>query len=152
MLDAIVAVVVVMLLVTGTLIMVGPRNAMRRIRSLRRPKGIVALFQPPPIREVAPRAVNPKTQRVLVASGRLAQWLRTHGQDEAAKEIRASAARMAGNEPAGLYALQTTLRRVRVVNVTDDAAQERLHALVNELQSAVKDRFEQLELLPFKRP
>jgi len=152
MLDAIVAVVVVILLTTGVLIMVGPRNAMRRIRSLRRPKGIAAMFQPRPVREVASRVVNPKTQRVLVAAARLAQWLRTHGQDDAARDIRTSAARMTGNEPAGLYALQTTLRRVRVVNVTDSAAQERLRALVSELQSAVQDRFEQLELLPFKRP
>jgi hypothetical protein len=152
MLDAIVAVVVVILLATGVLIMVGPSNAMRRIRSLRQPKGIAAMFQPGPVREVAPRAVNPKTQRVLLAAARLAQWLRTHGQEEAAKEVRTSAARIAGNEPAGLYALQTSLRRVRVVNVTDSAAQERLHALVSELQSAVQDRFEQLELLPFKRP
>jgi hypothetical protein len=152
MLDAIVAAVVVILLTTGVLIMVGPRNAMRRIRSLRRPKGIAAMFQPRPAREVAQRVVNPKTQRVLVAAARLAQWLRTHGQDEAARDIRTSAARMTGNEPAGLYALQTTLRRVRVVNVTDGAAQERLKALVSELQSAVQDRFEQLELLPFKRP
>jgi hypothetical protein len=152
MLDAIVAAVVVILLTTGVLIMVGPRNAMRRIRSLRRPKGIAAMFQPRPAREVAQRVVNPKTQRVLVAAARLAQWLRTHGQDEAARDIRTSAARMTGNEPAGLYALQTTLRRVRVVNVTDGAAQERLKALVGELQSAVQDRFEQLELLPFKRP
>ena len=152
MLDAIVALVVVTLLTTGVLIMVGPRNAMRKIRSLRRPRGIAAMFQPRPAREGAPRLVNPKTQRVLLAAARLAQWLRTHGQDEAAREIRTSAARMTGNEPAGLYALQTTLRRVRVVNVTDSAAQERLTALVSELQLAVKDRFEQLELLPFKRP
>ncbi len=152
MLDAIVAVVVVILLTAGVLIMVGPRNAMRRIRMLRRPKGIAAMFQSRRARELAPRAVNPKTQRVLVAAARLAQWLRTHGQDEAAREIRTSAARMTGNEPAGLYALQTTLRRVRVVNVTDSGAQERLRVLLSELQSAVKDRFEQLELLPFKRP
>ena len=152
MLDAIVAAVVLILLTTGVLIIVGPRNAMRRIRSLRRPKGIAAMFQSRPAREIAPHVVNPKTQRVLVAAARLAQWLRTHGQDEAAREIRSSAARMNGNEPAGLYALQTTLRRVRVVNVTDSAAQERLRALVSELQSAVQDRFEQLELLPFKRP
>ena len=68
MLDAIVGVVVVIHLATGVLIMVGPRNAMRRIRSLRRPKGIAAMFQPPAVREVAPRVVNPKTQRVLVAA------------------------------------------------------------------------------------
>jgi hypothetical protein len=34
----------------------------------------------------------------------------------------------------------------------DGASQERLNALSNELRVAVQDRFEQLELLPFKRP
>jgi hypothetical protein len=58
---------------------------------------------------------------------------------------------MTANEAAGLYALQTTLRRIRVVNVTESTAQERLRALVAELRTAVQDRFEQLELLPFKR-
>jgi hypothetical protein len=32
------------------------------------------------------------------------------------------------------------------------AAQERLRALIADLRTAVDDRFEQLELLPFKRP
>ncbi len=58
---------------------------------------------------------------------------------------------MTGNEPAGLYALQTTLRRIPVVNVSDGPSQERLKALVSELRTAVQDRFEQLELLPFRR-
>ena len=58
---------------------------------------------------------------------------------------------MTGNEPAGLYALQTTLRRIRVVNISDGASHERLKALVGELRTAVQDRFEQLELLPFRR-
>jgi|SRR5690348_9993350 len=152
MLDAIVAVVVVLLVTSAVLVMVGPGTALRKIRSLRRPSGVTALFEHRRAPQVVSRAVNPKTQRVLMAAARLANWLRTHGQDEAARDIRTSAARMTGNEPAGLYALQTTLRRVRVVNVTDRASQERLSALVAELQSAVQDRFEQLELLPFRRP
>jgi len=89
---------------------------------------------------------------VLVAASRLANWLRAHGHDDPARELRNAAARMTANEPAGLYALQTTLRRIRVVNVTDSASQERLKTLVSELRSAVQDRFEQLELLPFRRP
>lgn len=152
MLDAIVAVVVVLLITTGLVIILGPRNVLSRIASVRRPNGMNALFEQRRPPQVVSRAVNPKTQRVLLAAARLANWLRTHGQDEASKDIRNSAARMAGNEPAGLYALQTTLRRMRVVNVTDSAEQERLTALVTELQSAVRDRFEQLELLPFRRP
>jgi hypothetical protein len=124
---------------------------MRRVRSVRRPRALKALFEQRRPREVAPAALNPKTQRVLVASARLSNWLRAHGHDDVAREIRNAAGRMTGNEAAGLYALQTTLRRIRVVNISDTTSQERLKALVAELRTAVQDRFEQLELLPFRK-
>jgi hypothetical protein len=95
--------------------------------------------------------LNPKTQRVLVASARLSNWLRSHGHDDLSREIRGAAARITSNEPVGLYALQSVLRKVRALNL-EDASQQRLKALSNELRVAVQDRFEQLELLPFKRP
>jgi hypothetical protein len=88
---------------------------------------------------------------VLVASARLSNWLRTHGHDDLSREIRAGAARITSNEPVGLYALQAVLKKVRALNL-DDGSQQRLKALSNELRSAVQDRFEQLELLPFRRP
>ena len=152
MLDAVVVLIVVLLVASGVLVMLGPSTVVRGLRSVRRPRGIKALFEPHRPREVAAPALNPKTQRVLVAASRLANWLRAHGHDDPAREIRNAAARMTANEPAGLYALQTTLRRIRVINVTDSASQERLKTLVSELRSAVQDRFEQLELLPFRRP
>ena len=152
MLDGVVAAMVILLIGTGVLVMIGPRNVARRIRSVRRPNKIAALFEARRPREVMPSGLNPKTQRVLVAAARLATWMRTHGHEDVSREIRNAAARMTGNEPAGLYALQTTLRRIRVVNISDSAAQERLKALVGELRTAVQDRFEQLELLPFRKP
>jgi hypothetical protein len=151
MLDAVVGFVVVLLLAAGVLVIIGPRALFRRIRSIKPPKGLPAVFEPRRSRDIVPAALNPKTQRVLVAAARLSNWLRAHGHEEAARDIRNAAARMPGNEPAGLYALQTTLRRIRLVNVTESASQERLKALVAELKTAVQDRFEQLELLPFKR-
>jgi len=42
------------------------------------------------------------------------------------------------------------LKKVRALNL-EDASQQRLQALSNELRVAVQDRFEQLELLPFRR-
>jgi hypothetical protein len=150
MLDAIVAIVVLLLVAAGVLIMVGPRNLWLRVRSIRTPDGVPALFEASRPREVLVTQ-NPKTQRVIVAAARLASWLRAHGHEEAARDIRTASARMTTNEPAGLYALQTTLRRIRVVNVTDSSSHERLQTLVNELRTAVQDRFEQLELLPFRR-
>jgi hypothetical protein len=153
MLDAVVAVVALMLVAAGVLIIVGPRNIARRIGILRRIRGgVPSLFDARPSRDVMPAALNPKTQRVLVSAARLANWLRAHGQEDGAREIRSAAARMTGNEAAGLYALQSSLRRIRVVNISDSASQERLKALVAELRTAVQDRFEQLELLPFRRP
>ena len=149
MLDAIVALVVVLLVMTGVFVILGPRNVWRRVSSLRRP-GTPVLNEPRRPREGG--ALNPKTQRVVVAAGRLANWMRSHGHDDVARDIRGAAARLNGNEAAGLYALQTTLRRIRVVNITDTAAQERLRALVADLRTAVDDRFEQLELRPFTRP
>ena len=152
MLDALVGIVVILLVGAGILVMIGPSNVISRLRSVKRPRGLQALFQPRRPRDVATPALNPKTQRVLVAAARLANWLRAHGHEEAARDLRSAAARMTANEAAGLYALQTTLRRIRVVNVNDNASQERVKALVTELRTAVQDRFEQLELLPFRRP
>src|SRR5438270_13545561 len=125
MLDAVVAVIVVLLVGTGLLVMLGPRNVARRIASLRRPNKIAALFEPRRPREIVSPTLNPKTQRVLVAAARLANWMRAHGHEDVARDIRNGAARIAGNEPAGLYSLQTTLRRIRVVNITDSTSQER---------------------------
>src|SRR5690348_13210399 len=121
--------------------MVGPRTLLRRVRSIGIPAGMPQLLEPRAPREAQP-TVNPKTQRVMVAAARLAAWLRAHGNEEAARDIRNASARMTANEPAGLYALQTTLRRIRIVNVTDSSSQERVQALVDELRAAVKDRFE----------
>ncbi|HYL08777.1 MAG TPA: hypothetical protein VEU76_09510 [Candidatus Udaeobacter sp.] len=152
MLDALVAVVVLALVVAGVLVMIGPSSLFRRFKGMRRTGQLRAMFEPRPSRDVVPSALNPKTQRVLVAAARLATWLRAHGQEEMSREIRGAAARMAGNEPAGLYALQTALRHMRVVNISDSGSQERLKALAGELRTAVQDRFEQLELLPFRKP
>jgi hypothetical protein len=152
MLEVLVGFVVSLLVLAGILVLLGPnlKGTIRRIRSLRRPATVPSVFQNRS-REMVPPGLNPKTQRVLVAGARLANWLRTHGQDELSKELRTAAAKMTGNEPAGLYAMQTALRRVRALSI-DGASQERLNALSNELRIAVQDRFEQLELLPFKRP
>lgn len=151
MLDALIAVVAGLLVLGGVLIMLGPQTAslVRRIRSMRRPEG--------PLRgpfaqrrgESVPPGLNPKTQRVLVSATRLATWLRAHGQDDVAKELRSAAARLATDEPSGLYAMQNALRHVRSLALDDRNANERMRLLSGDLRKAVQDRFEQLELLPF---
>ena len=153
MLEVVIGLVVGLLLVAGILVMLGPSTGalIRRARSLRRAR-VPSVFQAAESREAVAPGLNPKTQRVLVAAARLGNWLRAHGHDDLARELRSAAGRITGNEPAGLYALQNALRRLRSLSLDDHSAQERLKSLTNELRTAVQDRFEQLELLPFKRP
>ncbi len=154
MLDLVAGFVAGLLVVAGILVMIGPsaKTIIRRLRSLRRPTPSLSVFQPSRPREVVPPGLNPKTQRVLVGAARLANWLRAHNHDDLSRELRSAAARMTTDEPAGLYAMQIVLRRLRSLSHDDRSAQERLRILSTELRTAVQDRFEQLELLPFRRP
>jgi hypothetical protein len=151
MLDALVAVVAGLLVVAGVLVMLGPQAAslVRRLRSARPRRPSVPRGRSSRQRDALPPGLNPKTQRVLVSATRLATWLRAHGQDDVARELRAAAARLATDEPSGLYAMQTTLRRMRTLEMPDRSAGERLRVLSADLRKSVQDRFEQLELLPF---
>lgn len=153
MLDALIGIVAALLVLTGVLVMLGPQTAsiVRRVRLLPSPRGRLRGPFVARQRETVPPGLNPKTQRVLVSATRLATWLRAHGQEEAARELRSAAARLATDEPAGLYAMQTALRRVRSLAMDDRGAAERLRLLSADLRKAVQDRFEQLELLPFGR-
>jgi hypothetical protein len=154
LLELLVGFVVTLLVVAGILVMLGPSTTrvINRIRAISRPASVPSVFQAAKPREAVPPGLNPKTQRVLVAAARLTNWLRAHGQDDVSRELRSAAGRITGNEAAGLYAMQTVLRRLRSLTVDDRSAQERLKELTNELRTAVQDRFEQLELLPFRRP
>jgi hypothetical protein len=153
MLDLVIGVVVGLLLVAGILVMLGPTTGalIKRARDLRR-TSVPSVFQAAQPRESVPPGLNAKTQRVLIAAARLGNWLRTHGHDDLSRELRTAGGKITSNEAAGLYAMQLVLRRLRSLNVDERASQERLKALTAELRIAVQDRFEQLELLPFKRP
>ena len=154
MLEVLTGLVALSLIVAGIVVMLGPnmRALIRRLSTLRRRRPPLSVFQPSRPREVVSSELNPKTKRVLVAASRLGNWLRAHNHEEVARALRSAAGRMTSDEPAGLYALQTVLRRVRGLSLDDRGAQERLATLSTELKDAVQDRFEQLELLPFRRP
>src|SRR5258708_20254582 len=153
MLDVVVGLVVGLLLVAGILVMLGPTTGtlIKRGGGVRR-GDVPSVFQAAQPREAVASGLNPKTQRVLVAAARLGTWLRSRGQDDLARDLRSAGGKITSNEPAGLYAMQVVLRRLRTLNLDDRPSQERLKALTNELRIAVQDRFEQLELPPFKRP
>jgi hypothetical protein len=152
LLELLVGCIVGLLILAGVAVMMGPnlKSSFRRLRTVRRPIKVPSVFQSQQ-REAVPSGLNAKTQRVVVAAARLSTWLRAHGQEDLSREIRTGAARLTTNEPAGLYALQTSLRKIRALSI-EDSSQQRLKALSSELRTAVQDRFEQLELLPFKRP
>ncbi len=149
MLEVVVGVVVGLLLVAGILVMLGPTTGLliKRVRNIRRTQ-VPSVFKAAQPREATAPGLNPKTQRVLVAAARLGNWLRAHGHDDLAREVRSAAGRITSNEAAGLYAMQTAVRSVRTLNLDDRTSQERLKSLTTELRTAVQDRFEQLELLP----
>jgi hypothetical protein len=151
MLDALVGVVAGLLILAGVLVILGPQtmSLVRRVRGIRRSRNPFAALQAPRAKETVPSGLHPKTQRVLASATRLATWLRAHGQDEVARELRSAAAKLATDEASGLYAMQNALRRLRGLALGDRNAEERLKILSAELRKAVQDRFEQLELLPF---
>jgi hypothetical protein len=154
MLDVLIGLVAGTLILAGILVMLGPnaKGLARRVASLRRRRPSLSVFQPARPREVVSTGLNPKTQRVLVAASRLGNWLRAHNQEEIGRELRNAAGRITTDEPSGLYAMQTVIRRLRSLSLEDRGSQDRLKSLSNELRDAVQDRFEQLELLPFRRP
>jgi hypothetical protein len=152
LLEVLVGCVVGLLVLAGVAVMMGPhlKSSLRGLRTLRRPARVPSVFQTHQ-REASQPGLNVKTQRVVVAAARLSTWLRAHDHEDLSREVRTAAARLTSNEPAGLYALQTSLRKVRALSI-EESSQQRLKGLSTELRTAVQDRFEQLELLPFKRP
>jgi hypothetical protein len=153
MLEVVIGVVVVLLMVAGILVMLGPTTGVliRRARNIRGAR-VPSVFQAAMPREVGPAGINPTSQRVLEAAARLGNWLRAHGHSDLYREVRHAAVRINSNEAAGLYAMQTVLRKVRSLTFDERIVEERLKTLTNELMKAVQDRFEQLELLPFRKP
>src|ERR1700730_10340351 len=124
MLDVVVGLVVGLLVVAGILIMLGPATGtlIKRARYLRR-ASVPSVFQAAQPREPVQAGLIPKTQRVLVAAARLGNWLRAHGQDDAAHELRSAGGKITGNEAAGLYAMQVVLRRLRSMHLDDRTSQ-----------------------------
>lgn len=151
MLEFFVGSVAALLIVAGVLVLAGPtvpRRLLARLRTIKPPRTPSALLRSQRPAEPMTNPLHPKTQRVLVAASRLSSWLRAHGHDDLGEDIRGAARRLTGDEAAGLYAMQTVLRRLRAVALDDRASQDRLHHLATELRTAVQDRSEQLELLP----
>ncbi|MBO0689063.1 MAG: hypothetical protein J2P42_05710 [Candidatus Dormibacteraeota bacterium] len=153
-LEAVVGIVVVLLVLTGVTIIVGPapwravRMAGRRAVKggrLPLPEGRPRRASPP-----ADAPVHPTTQQALSASARLVDLLGDQGLQRHATALRLAANRLRTEETKGIYAMQEVLHRMRKVHLEERTDQDILEGLMRQVSQAVNDRAEQLELLPRK--
>jgi hypothetical protein len=153
-LEAVVGIVVVLLVLTGVAIIVGPapwravRMAGSRAvkgRRLPLPEGRPGGGSPP-----ADAPIHPTTQQALSACARLVDLLGDQGLQRHATALRLAANRLRTEETKGIYAVQEVLHRMRKVHLEERADQDILEGLMRQVSQAVNDRAEQLELLPRK--
>ncbi|MDQ6743294.1 MAG: hypothetical protein M3Z97_10370 [Candidatus Dormibacteraeota bacterium] len=130
-----------LLVLVGIAIIAGP--AMARSLGLARRR-----FRPIAIRQAPSPELHPTTLRALAATARLMPILKEHGFDRHAAALRIASRRLQVEEANGIRAMRDVLRHLRTLRLNDPDDQRILQGLVTQLQKAVDDRAEQLELLP----
>lgn len=154
MLELVVGTLFVLLVLAGLAIIAGPvvpRTVLGSWRLFRHAKprmvrGALPINQPATTGEPP---LHPTTLKALTAAARTYSLLRASGHDRVALELRTAARRVRTDEAKGLLALLSVLRTLREIGLDDETADARYRKLVGELQQAVRDRSEQLELLHF---
>lgn len=152
MLDLVAAAVAGLLVLVGVAIIIGPRLP----RRLRLPGGLRRLRprRDPDLAVPKPAVggfhdLHPTSQKVLVTASRIYSLLRAHNLEVEARELRGASQRLRSEEANGLYAMQVALKRLRATRTGSPSDDRRLQQLCGELGRSVRDRAEQLELLPF---
>jgi hypothetical protein len=145
-LELVVGLVAGLLIVVGVAVMLGaaiPRSfglARGRVRSAsgsrRRPA------------RTAPSELHPTTVRALSVTARLLGMLKENGMERHAAALRMAGRRLQVDEPNGIQAMRQVLRHLRGVRLDEDSDQRIFQGLVGQLQKALDERAEQLELLP----
>jgi hypothetical protein len=146
-LEVVVGAVAGLLVVIGIAVMVGPALP----RSLGFARGRRGRPRPPAQRKQprsAPAELHPTTVRALSVTARLMGMLKEHGMDRHAAALRLAGRRLQVDEPNGIHAMRQVLRHLRGVRMEDDSDQRIFQGLVGQLQKALDERAEQLELLP----
>jgi hypothetical protein len=133
-LELVVGIVAGLLFLTGLVIMAGP--AMPRALGIARRRR----------RPTSPRRRT--TLKALAATARLLDMLKEHGLDRHAAALRTAGKRLQVEEANGIYAMRQVLRHLRGVRFEDESDQKIFQGLITQLQRALDDRAEQLELLP----
>ena len=130
-----------LLILVGVAIILGP--TLTRSLGLARRR-----LRPVTIRQAGSAELHPTTLRALAATARLMPILKEHGFDRHAAALRVASRRLQVEEANGIRAMRDVLRHLRTLRLEDRDDQRILQGLVAQLQKAVDDRAEQLELLP----
>jgi hypothetical protein len=144
-LELVVGLVAGLLVLVGAAVMVGP--ALPRSLGLARDRARTAPRPRRPVR-TAPAELHPTTVRALSVTARLLGMLKEHGMERHAAALRMAGKRLQVDEPNGIQAMRQVLRHLRGVRLDDDSDQRIFQGLVSQLQKALDERAEQLELLP----
>jgi hypothetical protein len=140
-LEVVVGLLSSLLVLVGVAIIVGP-SMVRSLGFARR------RLRPVRVRQAGSVELHPTTLRALAATARLMPILKEHGFDRHAAALRMASRRLQVEEANGIRAMRDVLRHLRNLRLNDPDDQRILQGLVSQLQKAVDDRAEQLELLP----
>ncbi|HUZ88753.1 MAG TPA: hypothetical protein VMU49_02870 [Candidatus Acidoferrales bacterium] len=146
MLEFVVALLAGLLVVVGLVIIAGP--ALPRLWGSLDAQRRHAPASSPAVKSHLQSDLNPATAKALQASEALIGLFQQQGAHRQAAALRLASRRLQVDEPRGLYAMQQVLRQMRSMVLKEAPAQARFADLVGDLQLAVADRSEQLELLP----
>jgi hypothetical protein len=144
-LEVVVGLLAGLLVVVGVAVMLGPalprsfglaRGRVRSVPGPRRPA------------RTAPAELHPTTLRALSVTARLLGILKENGMDRHAAAMRLAGKRLQVDEANGIQAMRQVLRHLRGVRLDEDSDQRIFQGLVGQLQRALDERAEQLELLP----
>jgi hypothetical protein len=144
-LELVVGLVAGVLVVIGVVVMLGP--ALPRSFGLARGRMLSAPGPRRPTR-TAPAELHPTTVRALSVTARLLGMLKENGMERHAAALRMAGRRLQVDEPNGIQAMRQVLRHLRGVRLDEDSDQRIFQGLVGQLQKALDERAEQLELLP----
>jgi len=140
-LEVVVGLLSSLLVLVGVAIIAGP--ALVRSWGLARRR-----LRPISVRQVSTPELHPTTLRALAATARLMPILKEHGFDRHAAALRMASRRLQVEEANGIRAMRDVLKHLRALRLNDADDQRIMQGLVAQLQKAVDDRAEQLELLP----
>jgi hypothetical protein len=143
-LEVVVGAVAGLLVVVGVVVMLGPTLPRFFGAGRRRPRAAT----PRRPRRTTPAELHPTTVRALSVTARLMDILKEHDMDRHAAALRLAGRRLQVDEANGIHAMRQVLRHLRGVRLEDDSDQRIFQGLVGQLQKALDERAEQLELLP----